>query len=128
LLGVSQPTSYADQRGAVSPVDRVVTVLLLVGLALLVPIAGFMGLLTAMASDGCGANTCNGALMTLGVGTSAISSVLVGIAALVWVIVRWVRGRSTWWVPLVAVVVGAVLWALGAGLTFAGAEIGRAHV
>ncbi|MDR7253498.1 hypothetical protein J2X46_002488 [Nocardioides sp. BE266] len=115
---MSQPTSYADQRGAVSPVDRVVTVLLLIGLALLVPIAGFMGLLTAMASDGCGVSTCNDTLMTLGVGTSAISPVVVGVGALVWVIVRWVRGLSTWWVPLVAVLLGAGLWALGAVLTF----------
>jgi hypothetical protein len=118
LLGVSQPTSYADRRAPVSPVDRVVTVLLLVGLAVLVPIAGFMGLLTAMASDGCMANTCNDALMTLGVGTSAISPVVVGVVAFVWVVIRWVRGRSTWWVPLVAVVAGAALWALGALLTF----------
>lgn len=58
--------------------------------------------------------------MTLGVGTSAISPAVVGVAALVWVIVRWVRGRSTWWVPLVAVLVGAGLWALGAALTLAG--------
>ena len=115
---MSPPTSYADQRGAVSPVDRVVTVLLLVGLAILVPIAGFMGLLTAMASDGCGASACNDSPMGLGVATSAISPVVVGVAAFVWVVVRWVRGRSTWWVPLVAVVVGAGLWALGALLTF----------
>ena len=115
---MSQPTPYADRRATVSPVDRVVTVLLLVGLVILVPIAGFMGLLTAMASDGCGANTCNDSLMTLGVATSAISPIVVGVAAFVWVVVRWVRGRSTWWVPLVAVVVGAGLWALGALLTF----------
>lgn len=57
---MSQPTSYADQRKPVSPADRVVTVVLLIGLALLVPIAGFLGLMTAMASDGCGVSTCNG--------------------------------------------------------------------
>jgi hypothetical protein len=37
------------------------------------------------------------------------------------VIVRWVRGRSTWWVPLVAVVVGALLWIAGALVTASGA-------
>lgn len=86
-------------------------------LGVLAPIAGFMGLLTAMASDGCMANTCNGTLMTLGVGTSALSPLVVGVAAFVWVIVRWVRRKSTWWVPLVAVLAGAVLWMLGAALT-----------
>jgi hypothetical protein len=44
----------------------------------------------------------------------------VGLGALGWVIVRWVRGRSTWWVPLVAVVVGALLWIAGALVTASG--------
>lgn len=108
---------YAAPR--ISPVDRVLTVLLLIGLAVLVPIAGFMGLLTAMASDGCMGSTCNTAMMTAGISTSALSPVVVGVGALVWVIVRWARGRSTWWVPLVAVVAGALLWFAGALLTFA---------
>ena len=67
-------TTYADQQGAISPVDRVVTVLFLVGLAVLAPIAGFMGLLTSMASDGCmGSDDCNSGLIGLGVAVSALS-------------------------------------------------------
>jgi hypothetical protein len=117
---VTDPAPYADPP-RVSPVDRVLTVLLLVGLAVLVPIAGFLGLLTSMASDGCiGGNPCNTALMTVGIFTSALSPVVVGLGALGWVIVRWVRGRSTWWVPLVAVVVGALLWIAGALVTASG--------
>ena len=58
-------------------------VLLLVGLAVLVPIAGFMGLLTSMASDGCMANACNADLMSVGIFTSALSPAVVFLAAFV---------------------------------------------
>lgn len=111
------PATYAEAP-AVSPVDRVATVLLLVGLAVLVPIAGFMGLLTSMASDGCMANACNADLMSVGVFTSALSPAVVFLVALAWVVRRWRRARSTWWIPLVAVVAGAVVWFGGALITF----------
>jgi hypothetical protein len=115
---VTEPATYDDSSPAVRPLDRVVTVILLVGLALLAPVAGFMGLLTAMASDGCGSGAeCNDAMIGLGVFTSAGAPIVVALAALVWVIVRWVRGRSTWWIPLVAVIVGAAGWVIGAFIT-----------
>ena len=110
--------TYADEARAVSPADRVVTVLLLVGLAVLVPIAGFMGLLTSMASDGCAANACNADLMSVGIFTSALSPAVVFLVALAVVVKRWRRGRPTWWIPLVAVVAGAVVWFGGALITF----------
>ncbi len=121
---MSEPGTYADQPGAgpdrtVGTGDRVVTVVLLVALAVLVPIAAVMGLLTAMASDGCGSSTrCNDTLIGVGVFTSALSPVVAGLAALVWVIVRWVRDRPTWWVPLAGAAVAAAGWALGAVITF----------
>jgi hypothetical protein len=117
---VTQPASYVDEPRDARPTDRVITVLLLIALALLAPAAGFMGLLTAMASDGCGSsNECNTGLIGVGVFTSALSPIVVAVAALVWVVVRWRRGRSTWWVPLVAAVVAAGTWWLGALITFA---------
>lgn len=115
---MTEQTTYADEALAVAPVDRVVTVLLLVGLAVLVPIAGFMGLLTSMASDGCTANACNADLVSVGIFTSALSPAVVFLVALAWVVKRWRRGRSTWWIPLVAVVAGAVVWFGGALITF----------
>ncbi len=116
---MSEPAPYDDASRGVGPLDRVVTVILLVGLALLAPVAGFMGLLTAMASDGCGSSAeCNDTMIGIGVFTSAGAPVVVALVALVWVIVRWVRGRSTWWIPLVAVLVGAAGWAIGAFVTF----------
>jgi hypothetical protein len=116
---VSQPAPYAEQPGEIGTLDRVVTVMLLVCLAVLAPVAGFMGLLTAMASDGCGSATaCNDTMIGVGVFTSAGAPIVVALVALVWVIVRWVRGRSTWWIPFVAVLVGAAGWAIGAFITF----------
>jgi hypothetical protein len=112
-------TTYDDLPRQTSTVERAVTLLLMVGLAVLVPIAGFMGLLTSMASDGCMSdNPCNSDLIGLGVAVSALSPAVVFLVALVWVIKRWRARRTTWWVPLVALAGGAALWALGAVITF----------
>lgn len=111
-------TTYDDLPRQTSTVERALTVLLMVGLAVLVPIAGFMGLLTSMASDGCmGGNACNSGLIGLGVAVSALSPAVVFLVALAWVVRRWRARRTTWWVPLVAVVGGAALWLLGALIT-----------
>ncbi|MBL0747278.1 hypothetical protein [Nocardioides baculatus] len=97
-----------------SVVERSVTVLLMIVLAALVPLASFFGLFFGMASDGCVGDTpCNGGQMTAGIVLSSGAPWVVWIAALVVIIVRWVRRRRTWWVPIAALVVGAALWALG---------------
>jgi len=48
----------------------------------------------------------------------AASPVVVFPVALAWVVKRWRRDRSTWWIPLVAVVAGVVVWFGGALITF----------
>ena len=93
---------------------------LMVGLGLLVPVAGFLGLMTSMASDGCTVSTCNSTVIGLGMAVSASSTLVFFLVSLVWVIVRWVRGRTTWWVPLVALVAAAVLWVVGLVITASG--------
>jgi uncharacterized BrkB/YihY/UPF0761 family membrane protein len=116
---VTHTPTIHDPTREVSSTDRVVTTLLMIGLALLVPVAGFMGLLTSMASDPCGSSTsCNTGLIGLGVIISTVSVAVAFLVALVWAIVRWRSGRTTWWVPLVALVAGAALWLLGAVITF----------
>jgi hypothetical protein len=117
---VTEPTSYAAPPRQVSPLDRVVTVTLMVGLGLLVPVAGFLGLMTGMASDGCVASSCNSTAIGLGMAVSTSATLVFFLISLVWVIVRWVRGRSTWWVPLVAAVAAAVLWVVGLVITASG--------
>lgn len=111
---MSQPASAAD---------RTVTVVLMVALAVLVPFASLFGLFFGMASDGCiGSVECSSTVVTLGLGIAAASPWVIYVAALVLVIVRWVRRRSTWWVPLAALAVAAALWALGGFVAVTGAS------
>ena len=109
-----QPLTHTEPRRSPSPLERGITIVLLVGLLLLVPVASFLGLFFGMASDGCmGDAPCDSDQIGAGVLLSAISPVVVFLAALVGVAVRMVRGRTAWWVPLVALAVGIALWALG---------------
>ncbi|KRF36470.1 hypothetical protein [Nocardioides sp. Soil805] len=112
---MTEPVTYDDLPRQTSTVERGVTALLMVGLAVLVPVASFLGLFFAMVSDGCTGDTeCNGGQIGLGVLVAAGSPVVVFVVALVVVIVRIVRRLPAWWVPLVALVAGAALWGLGA--------------
>ncbi|GAA5123082.1 hypothetical protein GCM10023339_42390 [Alloalcanivorax gelatiniphagus] len=118
---MSEPT-YDDQPRRPSKVERSVTVVLMVGLAALVPLGSFFGLFFGMASDGCvGDAPCDSDQIGLGVAVAALSPVVVFIAALVVVLARFARRRSAWWVPLVALVVGGLLWATGGIIAFSGA-------
>ncbi|WP_457208677.1 hypothetical protein [Nocardioides sp. P5_C9_2] len=112
---MTEPAAYDDLPRRTSSVERAVTALLMVGLAVLVPIASFLGLFFMMVSDGCtGDAPCREGQIGLGVLVAVGSPVVVFLVALAAVVTRVVRGRSAWWVPLVALVVGAVLWGLGA--------------
>lgn len=115
----TEPTTYDDLPRQTSIVERTITVLLMVCLAALVPIASFFGLFFGMASDGCvGDNPCDSNQLGLGVALAAASPTVVFLAALVWVIVRVARRRSAWWVPLVGLAVGIGLWMLGGLIAF----------
>jgi hypothetical protein len=112
---VTEPATYDDLPRQTSTVERVVTALLMVGLAVLVPIASFLGLFFMMVADGCNGDAeCSGGRIGLGVLVAVGSPVVVFLVALAVVVIRVVRRQSAWWVPLVALVVGAGLWALGA--------------
>jgi hypothetical protein len=111
---VSQSTSYDDLPPQTSTVERVVTVLLMIGLAVLLFIASILGMFFAMASDGCvGEVRCDSGQIAVGMIVAAGSPWVVYLVAVVVVIVRWVRRRRTWWVPIAALVVGALLWLAG---------------
>lgn len=120
---MTAPAPYDDLPRQTSTVERVVTALLMVGLAVLVPIASFLGLLFSMVSDGCtGGNECDSGRIGLGVLVAVGSPVLVFLGALVMVVRRVATRRSAWWVPLVALVVGAGLWILGGVIAATGAS------
>lgn len=110
---MTQPT--VDLPRQTSTVERVVTILLLVGLGIIAVIACFLGLLVSMVSDGCGGDArCNSDQIGLGVLISAGSPILVFFVALSQVIKRFRRRLPAWWVPLGALAAGAVLFVLGA--------------
>lgn len=118
-------TAYAEEAGPTasrraSARDRTATVLLMVAFVVLVPILSLTGLLLVMASDGCGVTPCRESLIGTGVVVATGAPVLVFLVALGWTMVRWRRGRSTWWVPLLGVAFGAALWGGGAAITFSG--------
>jgi uncharacterized BrkB/YihY/UPF0761 family membrane protein len=116
---MTDATSHDDLPRQTSVVERSVTVLLLVCLAALVPIASFFGLFFGMASDGCvGDNPCDSDQLGTGVGLAAMSPIGVLLVALVWVFRRWRARRTTWWVPLVALAAGVALWMLGGIIAF----------
>ena len=103
-----------------STVERAVTVLLMLGLAVLVPIATFFGLFLGMVSDGCGEGTCTTIQVTAGVLISSGSPWVVYLGTLAVVILRWVRRKTTWWVPVAALVAGAAIWFVGANIAVLG--------
>ena len=82
--------------------DLVVTIVGLVITGLLALAASVLGLMLVMASDSCGASSdCDTNLIGLGVLLAVVAPWLCWIPALVLTIVRQVRRRVTWWVPIV---------------------------
>ena len=122
---MSDPTTYADQEPRTSTGERTVTVLLMIGLAALVPVASLFAMILHMLSDGCpDGSECGRDQVGVGVAVAAWSPWAVYVAALVLVVRRWVRGRSTWWVPLVALVIGVAFWALGRSIALSAVSTG----
>ncbi len=109
---MTQPT--AELPAQTSTVERVVTVVLLIGLGIIAVIATFLGLLFSMVSDGCmGDATCNSDQIGLGILIASGSPILVFIVAVAQVVKRFRRRVPAWWVPLAALAAGAVLFVVG---------------
>lgn len=117
--------SHADSQVSEQPVrtgDVVVTIVELVLLTLGAFVASFFGLFLGMASDGCGGSAdCDSDLIGLGVLIAAAAPWVGLIPTGVWAIVRMVRRKVAFWVPLLAIPVWIVLLVLGAWLAFEGA-------
>jgi hypothetical protein len=102
------------------PWDVVVTIVLLVLLPLLALAASYAGVLLAFASDACGADRCDAALMNTGFWAAVVSPWVVFVLGLVVTIVRLVRHRLAFWVPLLTIVVMAAAWFVSAAIVGAG--------
>jgi hypothetical protein len=96
---VSTPSAVPERNVT----DLAVTVVGLVVTGLLALVASVLGLMLVMASDSCGASSdCNTDLIGVGVLLAVVAPWLCWIPALVLTIVRQVRRRTTWWVPIAA--------------------------
>lgn len=117
------PVGVAPAGTAKRPVrvwDVVVTIILLVGDAVLAALASLMGMFLVMASDPCGVRDCSTELITIGWLMGMILPWVALIATAVVAIVLMVKRRLAFWVPLVgaAAIVGAL--ALAFAVTSAG--------
>ena len=95
--------------------DLVLTILLLLGVAALAAFVSFSAVFLVMASDSCGVRDCSTELIVFGWLLGMGLPWIVLIAAIVVSIVRLVRRRIAFWVPLA----GAVLVVLSLVLAFA---------
>jgi len=100
--------------------DVALTIVPLVLLPLLALTASYAGVLLAFASDACGSTTCNTGLMNIGFWTAVISPWVVLVIGVIVAIVRLVRRRLAFWVPLVTVVAVVAVWFVAAALVGAG--------
>ncbi|WP_431795085.1 hypothetical protein [Microbacterium enclense] len=120
------PDSYRTLRPERSPRsprrgwDLVLTVVLLVLLPLAALACSYAGFFLAFASDACGPVTCNYDVMNAGLWFAVIAPWVVLLLALVVAIIRLVRHRITFWVPLVGIVLMAATWFIAAAIVGAG--------
>ncbi|WP_139981804.1 hypothetical protein [Nocardioides litoris] len=91
------PVADAAPRRQPRPVDVTVTVLLLVVLAPLAFVAMVLGLLTGMGVSSCEGREPCGTVLTGGTAVMTVAPALLWLVALVWAVVRMVRGRLAWW-------------------------------
>lgn len=110
-------TTSAEAVAAQAPpaADRVVAVLLLVALGLVSPVVTFLALMFSMVSDGCGGGApCNTDQIGLGIAVAGLAPWAALLGATLVVVKRVRQRRRAWWVPLVAALLGAVVFAAGA--------------
>lgn len=105
---------------AARPWDVAITVVLLVLLPLLALAATYAGVLLAFAADACGAQTCDTGLMNLGFWIAVIAPWVILTIGVVVAIVRLVRHRLAFWVPLVAIASMVAAWFVAAAFVGAG--------
>ncbi|MFS0794880.1 hypothetical protein [Microbacterium sp. 1P10AE] len=100
--------------------DLALTIVLLVLLPLAALACSYAGFFLTFASDACGAVACDESLMNFGLWFAVIAPWGVLLVAVVAAIVRLVRHRITFWVPLAGIVLMAALWFVAAAIVSAG--------
>ncbi|MDQ1124553.1 DUF6264 family protein [Microbacterium trichothecenolyticum] len=100
--------------------DVALTIVLLVLLPLAALGASYAGVLLAFAADACGSVVCDAGLMNTGFWLAVISPWVVFVLGVVVAIVRLVRHRLAFWVPLATLVGMAAVWFVAAAFVGAG--------
>lgn len=100
--------------------DLVLSIVLLMLVPFAALAATYAGLFLAFAADACGAQTCDTGLMNIGFWMAVIAPWGILVVAVVVTIVRLVRHRVAFWVPLVAIVAMVVVWFIAAAFVGAG--------
>ncbi|MDU0367944.1 DUF6264 family protein [Microbacterium sp. KSW4-17] len=114
-------TLRPEPRGrAPRPWDVATTIVLLVLLPLLALAASYAGVVLASAARVCGAQACDAGLMNLGFWIAVIAPWVILVVGLVVAIIRLVRHRLAFWVPLVAILSMVAVWFIAAALVGAG--------
>ena len=108
------------QRPARRGWDLALTIVFLVLLPLAALACSYAGFLLAFASDACGTMRCEYGVMNFGLWFAVISPWVVLLIAVVIAIVRLVRHRIAFWVPLVGIVLMAAMWFIAAAIVSAG--------
>ncbi len=89
-------------------------------LPLLALAASYAGVVLASAARVCGAQACDAGLMNLGFWIAVIAPWVILVVGLVVAIIRLVRHRLAFWVPLVAILSMVAVWFIAAALVGAG--------
>lgn len=100
--------------------DLVLSIVLLMLLPFAALAATYAGMLLAFAADACGAQACDTDLMNFGFWLAVIAPWVVLVLGVVVSIVRLVRHRVAFWVPLVAIVLMIAVWFVAAAFVGAG--------
>lgn len=100
--------------------DLALTIVLLVLLPLAALACSYAGFFLTFAADACGSVTCDESVMNVGLWFAVLAPWVVLLAVVVVAIVRLVRHRITFWVPLVGIVLMAATWFVAAAIVSAG--------
>ena len=109
------PVARPPRTGA-QTADLVVTIVLLAVLGLFVWMVSFFVALGGMAAANCTSETCDFALLNGAVYGGMIAPWMLGIAIAVWAVIRLVRRRWAWWVPVLGGVLASVCVLIAVGL------------
>lgn len=104
-------TDTTAPRNTLDVVLSVVFAVLGSGLAV---VLGVIGAFLAFVSDSCGASTaCDYSQLSAGILIAILLPSVVTVIFIVWMIVRLVRRKRAFWVPLVGAVAAVIGWGIG---------------